>query len=38
MKAYMVPNAADNGIEGIKEAIVRGNFSEEAWGISGSYS
>ena len=32
MKAYMVPNAADNGIEGIKEAIVRGNFSEEAWG------
>lgn len=32
MKAYMVPNAAVNGIEGIKEAIVRGNFSEEAWG------
>ena len=31
MKAYMVPNAADNGIEGIKEAVVRGNFSKEAW-------
>ena len=31
MKAYMVPNAADNGIEGIREAIVKGNFSEEAW-------
>ena len=31
MKAYMVPNAAVNGIEGIKEAIVRGNFSGEAW-------
>mgnify|MGYP000899912613 FL=1 len=31
MKAYMVPNAADNGIDGISEAIVKGNFSEEAW-------
>src|SRR5690554_1142616 len=31
MKAYMVPNAADNGIEGIREAIVKGSFSEEAW-------
>ena len=31
MKAYMVPNAADNGIEGIKEATVKSNFSEEAW-------
>ncbi|HHX25016.1 MAG: hypothetical protein ACOX2A_05035 [Tepidanaerobacteraceae bacterium] len=31
MKAYMVPNAADNGIEGIREATVKGNFSEEAW-------
>ena len=31
MKAYMVPNASDNGIEGISEAIVKGNFSEEAW-------
>lgn len=31
MKAYMVPNAADHGIEGIKEAIVKGNLSEEAW-------
>ena len=31
MKAYMVPNAIDNGIEGVKEATVKGNFSEEAW-------
>jgi hypothetical protein len=31
MKAYMVPNAAVNGIEGIKEATAKGNFSEEAW-------
>lgn len=31
MKAYMVPNAADYGIEGINKATVRGNFSEEAW-------
>ena len=31
MKAYMVPNAAVNGIEGIKKATVRGDFSEEAW-------
>jgi hypothetical protein len=31
MKAYMVPNAVDNGIEGIREATVEGNFSEEAW-------
>ncbi|NLM21982.1 MAG: hypothetical protein GX207_09600 [Peptococcaceae bacterium] len=31
MKAYMVPNAIDNGIEGVKEAIVKENFSEEAW-------
>lgn len=30
MKAYMVPNATDNGIEGIKEAIVKSNFSKEA--------
>jgi len=27
----MVPNAIDNGIEGVKEATVKGNFSEEAW-------
>ena len=31
MKAYMVPNAAVYGIEGIKAATVKGNFSEEAW-------
>lgn len=31
MKTYMVPNAAVNGIEGIKEAVVKGNFSEDAW-------
>lgn len=31
MKAYMVPNATDNGIEGIKEATVKSNFSKEAW-------
>ena len=30
-EAYMVPNAAVNGIEGIKEATVKGSFSEEAW-------
>lgn len=31
MKPYMVPNSTDNGILGIGEAIVKGNFSEEAW-------
>jgi len=31
MKTYMVPNASVNGIEGVKEAIVKGSFSEEAW-------
>ncbi|HEY8392734.1 MAG TPA: hypothetical protein VIL83_08415 [Capillibacterium sp.] len=31
IKAYMVPNAARYGIEGIDKATVRSNFSGEAW-------
>lgn len=30
VRAYMVPNSADNGIFGIEEAIIKNNFSEEA--------
>jgi hypothetical protein len=30
-KYFMKPNAEKNGITGIKEAIVRCQFSEEAW-------
>ena len=33
MKAYMVPNAADRGIEGIKEAIVKRKFIRRSLGV-----
>ena len=38
MKAYMVPNAAVNGIGGIKEATVKGNFPKKPGYIFESYS
>lgn len=31
LKAYMIPNAAERGIDGIGTAIVRGPFSDAAW-------
>ena len=31
LKAYMVPNAAEHGIEGIRTAVVRDAFTDAAW-------
>lgn len=36
MNQYMVPNSRDNGIEGIKHVIIKGDFTEQDFTIIGS--